>query len=343
MVSDMKIVFGAMSFGREGLPTSRITSLDGAGQILDLFASRGYTDIDSARIYGGGSSEEMLGELDWQKRGLVMQTKLYPVGSTAMAAAAPSLGMPIYTHHSGEIRRGLLDSLKALKADKIDLFDLHGPDRTVDFTVTLQEVNELYKEGYFTRFGISNYAAWEVAQIWETCDRNGWIKPTVYQGVYNAITRGIELELVPCLRKYGISLYVFNPLAGGLLSGKYKRDTAEFEPGSRFDDKNGVAGKFARMRYWNDGSFDAMDRITPAAQAAGLTEAECVLRWLVHHSALSKDAGDAVILGASNLKHLASNLDDVEKGPLPEAVVKAINEGWAAAQAQGGGLFKYFH
>ncbi|KAK6338636.1 hypothetical protein TWF696_009447 [Orbilia brochopaga] len=336
MVSDMKIVFGAMSFGKPGTETSRITTVEECTEIIDLFTSRGYTELDTARIYGEGTSEELLGELNWQARGITMETKLYP------SANIPAFTtMPRYTHHKGDVRRGLMDSLKALKADKIDMFYLHGPDRTVDFAVTLSEVNDLYNEGYFSRFGISNYAAWEVAYICETCEKNNWIKPSVYQGIYNAVTRGVELELIPCLRKYNMSLYIFNPLAGGLLTGKYTRDTTDFEAGSRFDN-NRFAGKMARGRYWNDAFFDAMEQITPVAKAHGLTEAECVLRWLVHHSALKKECGDAVILGASSIKYLKSNLDDVEKEPLPEAVVKAIDAGWAAVQARGG-VIKYFH
>lgn len=86
-------------------------------------------------------------------------------------------------------------------------------------------MNDLYKAGYFSRFGISNYSAWEVAQICELCDRYNWKKPDVYQGCYNALQRTVEPELFPCLRKYGISFYAFSPLAGGLLTGKYDRNT----------------------------------------------------------------------------------------------------------------------
>jgi hypothetical protein len=105
---------------------------------------------------------------------------------------------------------------------------LHGPDRSVPYEVTLKAVNDLYKEGYFKRFGISNYMAsvpllyfgcnrvnlelsWEVAEMVSICKRFGYIQPTAYQGIYNAIHRGVEPELFPCLRKFGISFYEFNP------------------------------------------------------------------------------------------------------------------------------------
>ena len=95
---------------------------------------------------------------------------------------------------------------------------LHGPDRKTPYEDTLRAVNELYKEGKFKRFGISNYMSWEVAEIVGICRANGWVQPTVYQGIYNAVQRKVEPELFPCLRKYGIAFYEFNPRASLPLS-----------------------------------------------------------------------------------------------------------------------------
>lgn len=99
----------------------------------------------------------------------------------------------------------------------------------------MKAVNDLYHEGKFSRLGISNYMSWEVAQIQELCIAHGWIRPKVYQGVYNALHRSIEQELMPCLRKYGMSFYNYNPLAGGYLTDRYHRDDKDLEAGSRFD------------------------------------------------------------------------------------------------------------
>ncbi|KAK6329953.1 hypothetical protein TWF718_003380 [Orbilia javanica] len=335
MPSNLKIVFGGMALGKEGTDVSRVHSIDAAAALLDIFTSHGYNEIDTARLYGSGTSEEYFSALNWKDRGLVMGTKLYPTARVPM----PLPDSMKFSHSPEDLRRGLMDSLKALGTDKIDLFYLHGPDRTVEYEITLRAVNELHQEGYFSKFGISNFAAWEVAQICEICDRNGWIKPSVYQGVYNCFMRGIEAELIPCLRKYGISLYTFNPLAGGLLTGKYTRDTETVEAGSRFDTK-AFSGKMARSRYWNEHFFGALEKLTPVAEKNGLTVTECALRWLVHHSVLKKEFGDAVIVGASSIKHLEENLVDLEKGELPEEVVKAIDEGWGVVA---GVPFKYFH
>ena len=130
--------------------------------------------------------------------------------------------------------------------------------------------------GLFNRFGISNYAAWEVAQIVEICDKNGWIKPTAYQGVYNALHRLVEPELFPALRYYGISFYEFNPLAGGFLTDRYTRASqpgSDIEAGSRFD-PNRNQGQNYRRRYWNDEYFNALEILRKATKKAGISEAE---------------------------------------------------------------------
>lgn len=103
----------------------------------------------------------------------------------------------------------------------------------------MKAVNDLYKEGLFERLGISNYMAWEVSSMVEMCRANGWIQPSVYQGVYNALHRTVEAELFPCLRHYGMAFYAYNPLAGGYLTSRYHREDNDgsIDAGSRFDPK----------------------------------------------------------------------------------------------------------
>jgi aflatoxin B1 aldehyde reductase len=179
------------------------------------------------------------------------------------------------------------------------------------------------------RFGISNYTSWEIAQICEICDRNGWIKPIAYQGVYNVLHRAVEAELFPCPRKYGLAFYEFNPLAGGYLTSRYTGDMVdgELEEGSRFD-PNRKRGQNYRKGYWNEAYFDALDILRPVAKKHGLSEAECALRWITNHSLLKREYGDAIIIGASSATQLEENLVNLEKGPLPEEVVKAFDDGW---------------
>jgi aflatoxin B1 aldehyde reductase len=312
-----------------------VHSLEDCAAILDVFQKYGHNEVDTAIVYGAGSSEQYLGQLHWQDRGLVMDTKFSPRAPLGLAPGESS------THRPEHLRLALKRSLASLQTDKVDMWYLHAPDRSTPYEDTLREVNNLYKEGYFKRFGISNYMAWEVAQMVEICDKNGWIKPTAYQGVYNALHRGVETELFPCLRHYGISFYEFNPLAGGYLTDRYHRDMMEgdHEEGSRFDPKR-QQGRSYRQRYWNDEYFDALDILRPVAKKHGLSEAECALRWIANHSQLKKEHGDAIIIGASSAKQLEENLANLEKGPLPEEVLKAFDDGWARVK---GVCANYFH
>ena len=317
--SELIVVFGAMTFGRKGSPEfptshaqtrlisfsggeqSRVHDLSTGGAILDIFRQHGHREVDTARAYGEGSSETMLGDLNWQDRGLIMQTKFH--ATAGRQGARPATWSAELQHTPQQLRENLMISLKSLKTDKLDLWYLHTPDRTVPYEVTLKAVDELYQEGYFKRFGISNYQSWEVAQICELCRANGWKQPDVYQGIYNALHRGVEPELFPCLRYYGIAFYAYNPLAGGYLTSRYQRKDLEgdVEEGSRFD-RNRWQGKSYRWRYFHEEYFDALDILRPVAAKHGLTEGECALRWMNHHSSLKKEHGDAIINSASSVK-----------------------------------------
>jgi aflatoxin B1 aldehyde reductase len=277
-----------------------------------VFQNYGHNQIDTARYYGNGSSEEYLGDANWQGRKLVMATNAYPFGT------------PGLTHQPDDLRANLLKSLKALKANKVHLYYLHGPDRNTPFEVTPRALNELHHEGYFNQLGISNFMAWEVAMIQEICIRNNWIRPVVYQGLYNAIHRGVEPELFPCLRHYEMSFYAFNPLAGGYLTSRYRVGLSNVEQGSRFD-PNTSQGQIYRSRYSNEAMFSALDEIRHAVEQHSITKAECALCWMMHQSKLSKDHGDAIIIGASSIKQLEENLRYLELGPLPDDVVAVLD------------------
>ncbi|KAI1825388.1 Aldo/keto reductase [Xylaria intraflava] len=317
----MKVICGTMSFGApgtRGMP--HINNVEQAAQVLEVFQRHGHNELDSARAYGEGTTEELLGEVKWQDRGLKMDTKLFPTAGHPLEKGGG------YSHTPADVRRGLLDSLQALKTDKIEIFYLHGPDRKHPYEDTLRAVDELYREGRFNRFGVSNYYAWEVAQMCEICEKHGWIKPTAYEGHYHALQRRVEDELFPCLRHYGISFYVYSPLASGFLTGRYER-------GQPIDN-------FHLQHNWNASYYDALDIIKPVAQKLDLTISEMALRWLVHHSALKHELDDAVILGAGSVGNLDRNLTDLEKGPLPAEAVKALDDAWLVSKA---GAKKYWY
>lgn len=158
--------------------------------------------------------------------------------------------------------------------------------------------------------------------------------------MYNCITRGIEAELIPACRRYGLDIVVYNPIAGGLLSGKIK-SADQVPTEGRFSDE-AFSGKVYRSRYYRDGIFKAVQKIDEAAGAAGLTMVETALRWMVHHSALKiKGGNDGILIGASSLEQLDANLTALEKGPLPEAVLAAVDEAWYLAKADTSNYWHY--
>ncbi|KAL2801874.1 NADP-dependent oxidoreductase domain-containing protein [Aspergillus granulosus] len=316
--SKPRTILGLMTIGPDASAGARITSLDDFKQILDSFQAQGYNEIDTARVYMAGDQESFTAQAGWKERGLTVATKWYPL-------------QPGF--HKPEVLREKLDeSLRELGTDTVDIFYLHAPDRSVPFVETLKEVDRLYREGKFTRLGLSNYTAFEVAEIVMTCQARGWVRPTVYQAMYNSITRTIETELIPACRRYGLDIVIYNPIAAGVLAGKYKTPDVPLE--GRYSAQS-PTGHTYRGRYFKDSTFEALRIIEAAAGKHGLTTAECAFRWLRHHSQLRMglDGNDGVVIGVSSLAQLESNLRDLEKGPLPENVVRAFDEAWMVTKA----------
>ena len=137
-------------------------------------------------------------------------------------------------HTPEKVAESIAASISALKIPKVHVMYLHAPDRTVALEKTCRAMNDAFLEGKFEKFGLSNYSPEEVEQIVEICEANRWVKPTVYQGHYNAIARIAEDVLIPTLRKHGISYYAYSPGAGGMFSGKVNQTSVD-EPGTRWD------------------------------------------------------------------------------------------------------------
>lgn len=169
-----RVILGLMTFGPDESTGARITSLDEFNKCLDYFQGQGYNEVDTARVYIGGAQERFTAQAKWKERGLTLATKWYPRTPGA--------------HKPDALRENLDLSLKELGTDQVDIFYLHAPDRSVPFAETLEEVNELHKEGKFVELGLSNYTAFEVAEIVTLCNERGWVRPTIYQAMYNAIS-----------------------------------------------------------------------------------------------------------------------------------------------------------
>lgn len=147
--------------------------------------------------------------------------------------------------------------------------------------------------------------------------------------------RNLDIETITACHRYGIDVVVYNPLAGGLFSGKIKsKDQLPDDESSRFGAKS-ATGENYRKRYFRDTTFGALAMVEKVAEKHNLTLLEIALRWVMHHSALNvaKNGGDGIIIGVSSQSQLESNLKDLEKGPLPEEVVQVLDEAWIHSKA----------
>lgn len=313
MSSRIPLLYGAGQFGLPGpqsISGARINTVEDAQKIIDVFTSRGYRQIDTSRIYGGGTSEEIISQLDL--KGCTVDTKVYPI---APGDFAPD-----------RIRESLEVSMKALGKTKIKIFYLHMPDRSIPIQDTLRVINELYNEGHFEEFGVSNYNAWEVAEMVGIADSNGWVRPTVYQGLYNALERRAETELFSCLRHFGIRFYAYSPLASGLLAGKILSE-ADMQTGRWDPNVSSIAG-FLRAKY--SLLIPILRELKVVLDKQGIPLSEAAYRWLQHHSGLQP--GDGIIIGASNVDQIKNNLKENEGGPLPGDVVTLLEDAWGQAK-----------
>ncbi|KAF2774297.1 aflatoxin B1 aldehyde reductase member 2 [Teratosphaeria nubilosa] len=312
-----RVILGTMTFGPDPSTGARITSLETYNSCLDKFQAAGHNEIDTARVYVGGKQEAFTRDAKWKERGLSVATKWYPYDPKAHAAE--------------KIEAMLNKSLSELGTDCVDIFYLHAADRTLPFQEPLKKLDEMHKKGKFIQLGLSNFTAYEVAEVIMLCKMNDWVRPTIWQGMYNAITRSIEPELIPACRRYGLDIVVYNPIAGGIFSGKYKSTETPTE--GRYSDSVGRMGEMYRKRYFKDATFEALKIVEPVVAKHNLTLLETAFRWLTNHSQLRiKDGNDGIIIGVSSEAQLEQNLKDLEKGPLPEEVLQALDTAWLVAK-----------
>lgn len=288
--------------------------------------------IDTARIYQMGTpdadTETVLGQV------LADDPSLRDVCSIATKCN------PIMPPHKSLARQAvtehLEESLAKLGTDSVDLFYLHMPDIHTDVDNTLDAIAELHENGKFKELGLSNYPAWKMVDIWHRCKQRGIVLPTVYQGMYNGITRDWEREVVPVLREFGMRAYMYNPLAGGLLTGRYSSiSDLSNQTSGRFSSEFGKsfgaafpAHKMYQARYSKDAFFDALLHLKQACDDNATTMPSVAVRWVLHHSLLSGTHGDGIIFGVSSVEQVNANLVASAEGPLPESIVEAFERAW---------------
>ena len=275
-------------------------------EFLSVVKKHAVKELDTARVYNGGKSEELLGE--------VKACDDFVISTKAPGFSPGSLS-------EANILRNAKLSVEAL--GKIDIYYFHGPDSQTPLEEQCRAIGHLYKQGTFKRFGISNLNDKQVEQIWEICKREGYPPPSVYQGNYSAMSRNNLRALRPILDKYGMQFYAYSPLAGGLLA-KGIDATINPEKGSRYESMP-VFGKM----FHKPEMVEAFRHLQAACDAAKTGLMEATLRWTLHHSDLQER--DAVIIGAGKTEQIDASLTACEKGPLEsKELINAFDELWTA-------------
>jgi aryl-alcohol dehydrogenase-like predicted oxidoreductase len=288
------------TLGRSGLSVSVVglgcnnfggrTDVAGARAVVDRALEAGITLFDTADVYGNaGGSESALGEILGARRSrIVLATK---VGKPMDGSGTREGSSRRY------IVRAVEDSLRRLRTEWIDLYQLHDPDPGTPIEETLRTLDDLIAQGKVRYIGCSNFAAWQVVDAQWTARTRGYASFISCQDEYSLLARGVESTLVPAMRAFGLGLVPYFPLAGGLLTGKYERG-APLPAGTRFTLAKGVAG-----RYLNDANWDIVEGLRAFCRERGRSMLELAFSWIA-----SRPLVASVIAGAMTPEQVEANV-----------------------------------
>lgn len=272
--------------------------------------------IDTARIYAGGKTEACLGS--------ACDTTLskWKIGTKAHPSQPGGL--------SKQGIRGQYDKSHELLPTCFAEYYLHQPDPETPLQESLDCLHAMKEQGLIQAIGMSNYHVSEMERAFAIAPT----APTVYQGLYNPLNRLVEEELLPLLRKNKCSFVAYNPLAAGLLSGKYDNPDGSVVPQGRFKNNQNYL-----PRFYTTANFEALDVIRRACKAADITLIDATFRWFMCHSALTEQ--DGILIGASSLAQLEQNLGACrDPKPLPQELLDAFDEAWSITKQAG--VFPYW-
>ncbi len=317
MGDQIKFVLGTMTFGE------RLFGED-VRQIVDLFLQSGYRELDTAYVYNDGESERLLGQVfeHIDRDRFDIATKVNPRITGRLDREA--------------VLAQCNESLNRMGLNSVNILYLHFPDPKTPIEIALETCAELHEEGKFAELGLSNFPAWLVAEAYHICESRGWVLPTVYEGLYNPLSRFAERELEQALDYYGMRFYAYNPLAGGMLTDKYSGEDRTLKEGRFLNRPN------YQDRYWKDSYFSAIDQVKEVCAGFDMNIVEATYRWLAFHSMLNDKRGDGIIIGISKITQLQQNMSAVQNGPLPEEVVYAFEKAWELCRPDAPEYFKYY-
>ncbi len=282
-----ELCLGAMTFGREA-------DGDLSVAMLDRFVAAGGNFIDTANVYSGGASEEILGR--WlagrDRDDLVIATKV----RWGTAPNREGLGRR-------HIVAAVEASLRRLGTDHIDLYQVHGWDPATRMDETLRTLDTLVTSGKVRYLGVSNWSGWQVQKALDHADRYGWEPFSCLQPLYNLLDREAEWELLPVCRNEGLGVIPWSPLRGGWLTGRYSRDMAGAPENTRIRAAESMGWSETWAAYATERTWAVLDEVRAVAGEAGRQPAQVALNWLLQQPAIT-----APIIGARNLDQLEANL-----------------------------------
>ncbi len=288
------IALGTMNYGGKGF-FNYMGNLDQneVDEQIKIVTEAGVNFIDTANIYSEGLSEKMIGQaiknLALNRDDLVLATKV----RGSMGAGENNRGLS-RKHIVQEVEA----SLKRLKTDYIDLYQIHTSDPLTPIEETIRVLDDLVKSGKIRYFGASNMAAWHLMKCLGYSDYNNLNRFASLQANYSLDTRDIEREIIPLLNDQKVGLMVWSPLSGGLLSGKYKRN---------LQTEKGRLNNFPFPPFNEVRAYNILDILYPMAEQKNVSVAQLALSWLIHQPAVT-----SVIIGATKKHQLQDNLKAVE-------------------------------
>lgn len=298
-----ELCLGAMTFGRE-------TEKEDSFRIMDRFVEAGGNFIDTADVYTGGASEDIVGQ--WLKGknrdDLVIATKV----RFAMGGGPNDVGLS-----RKHILAGVEASLRRLGTDYIDLYQVHAWDPKTPLEETLSTLNELVRQGVVRYIGASNFRGWQLQKAVDTSKRNGWEPFTCLQPQYNLLCRATEYEIIPVCVEEGLGVIPWSPLRGGWLSGKFRRGMTEPPKDSRIAIAEEKGWSESWSRYNNEHTWNVIDALLDVSAEAEKTPAQTAINWLLH-----KPGVTAPIIGARTLEQLENNLGAAGWSLTPEQIAR---------------------
>lgn len=274
---------GTMTFGG-------VTDEAEAKRMFARCLERGINFFDSADVYTGGRSEEILGSLIQGKRDdLVIATKVF----NATGRGPNDMGLS-----RKHILQACEASLRRLGTDYIDLYQVHSDDRETPLEETLSALDQLIRDGKVRYIGASNHTAWRLSEALWTSETHGLARYECLQPLYNLIERGLDTELLPLCREKGVGVIVWSPLAGGWLTGKYRGEVAA---DARLNEQGGFQMGAAVDRE------RVLDALLQIAESVGASLAQVALRWVMDQEGIT-----SAILGARDLAQLDDNLGSLD-------------------------------